>query len=136
MPFLIENAAWISLFVGLLGIGFAWQRARWILSHVTGTENMRQIATAIHLGAQAFLKRTYLYATVLVAAVTLTLIALSAFPGSGLSVWTASAYVAGASASGLAGYVGMQISVRANVRPVARARYGWRSVQRHGRTVA
>lgn len=123
MPFLIENAAWFSLFIGLLGIGYAWLLTRWILSRETGTEKMRQIAAAIHLGAQAFLKRTYLYAAVLVAAVALILTVLSLLPGSGMSAWTAVAFVTGAAASGLAGYAGMQVAVRANVRTAALARH-------------
>jgi K(+)-stimulated pyrophosphate-energized sodium pump len=123
MPFLIENAAWVSLFTGLLGIGYAWLLTRWILSRETGTEKMRQIAAAIHLGAQAFLKRTYLYAAVLVAAVALILTVLSLLPGSGMSAWTAVAFVTGAAASGLAGYAGMQVAVRANVRTAALARH-------------
>ena len=124
MPFLIENAAWIALFAGLLGIVFAWQRTRWILSHETGTEQMRQIAAAIQQGARAFLQRTYRYAIGLVAVVALTLAALSALPGSGLSAWTALAFVVGAAASGLAGFVGMRIAVQANVRTAAAARHG------------
>lgn len=122
MSFLVENAAWISLFVGLVGIGFAWQRTRWILAHETGTDKMRQIAGAIQVGAQAFLKRTYMYAAVLVAGVALALFAVSLIPRSGMSGWTALAFVAGASASGLAGYAGMQVAIRANVRTAAVAR--------------
>jgi len=77
---------------------------------------MKQIAAAIQRGAQAFLSREYRAVAVLVLIVAVALVVLSQVPGSGMSVLTAVAFVCGALASGLSGYIGMYIAVRANVR--------------------
>ncbi len=82
---------------------------------------MKEIAAAIQEGAQAFLSREYRYVSILVAVVTVLLVILSLIPNSGMSPWTALAFVVGALASGFAGYVGMYIAVRANVRTTAAA---------------
>lgn len=95
--------------ISVLGILIAWFLARHILKQDTGTDKMREIAKAIQEGAEAFLKRQYTTITIL--AIILALIILL------LLGWkTAFSFVLGAFASGLAGFIGMYVSVRANVR--------------------
>ncbi|GBD23787.1 Putative K(+)-stimulated pyrophosphate-energized sodium pump [bacterium HR29] len=125
---------WIALAAGVLALAFSAAVARQVLRHDTGTERMQEIASAIQEGARAFLMREYqfLAAFVVVVAVVLAVFidydVLDRFgPQHGrLTDWprTAIAYVLGAIASGTAGYVGMYVAVRANVRTAARAREG------------
>ena len=116
MEISIQTASIIGALASIIGLGFAWYQRGWVLSQDAGNERMKKIAGAIQLGAQAFLRREYRAVAVLVAIVTLALLLLSVVPGSGMSPLTAVAFVVGAVASGLAGYIGMYIAVRANVR--------------------
>lgn len=121
MDFLISNVAWIGLAVSIVGLIFAIYTARWIIAQDSGNAKMQQIAGYIRRGAQAFLSREYRYIALLVAAVVVLLLILSGIPNSGMSPWTAVAFIAGAGASALAGYIGMSVAVRANVRTTAAA---------------
>lgn len=119
MDFLTDSvtvANIIAIVVAIVGLAFAWRQRTWVLAQPAGNEKMAQIASAIQRGAQAFLRREYRAVAILVAIVTITLIVLGLIPDSGMSPWTALAFVTGALASGLAGYGGMYIAVRANVR--------------------
>jgi K(+)-stimulated pyrophosphate-energized sodium pump len=116
MEFLRDNANVIALAAGILGLLFALYRLRWVLAQDAGDERMQKIAGAIQKGAQAFMRREYRAVSILVVAVSVILVALSFIPGSRMSAWTAVSFVAGAVASGVAGYVGMYTAVRANVR--------------------
>jgi K(+)-stimulated pyrophosphate-energized sodium pump len=122
----------VAILAGLCALVFAAYLARGILAMDTGTDEMRSIAAAIQQGAAAFLYREYLYIGVFVTIVTIALAVLvdadmfdkfgeaegelTALPR------TAIAYVIGAVASASAGYAGMMIAVRANVRTTAAAR--------------
>lgn len=121
MEFLRDNASWIALISAIIGIGFALYTRSWILSQDAGNEKMAKIASAIQRGASAFLSTEYRYILILDGIVVIVLLILSAIPGAGMSPWTAIAFVAGAGASILAGYVGMNVAVRANVRTTAAA---------------
>ena len=82
-----------------------------------GSEHMREIADAIHEGAMAFMKREYTYLAVFVVALTIVLIFA-------INVLTAVSFVVGAVFSGTAGYVGMTVATKANVRTAHAARSG------------
>ncbi|HYC46716.1 MAG TPA: sodium-translocating pyrophosphatase [Burkholderiales bacterium] len=90
---------------------------QWVLARPTGNERMREIAAAIQQGAQAYLNRQY--TTISVVGVILFVVL-----GIALNWGTAFGFLAGAVFSGLAGYTGMWISVRSNVRTAEAARNG------------
>ncbi|MBI3897996.1 MAG: sodium-translocating pyrophosphatase [Gammaproteobacteria bacterium] len=90
---------------------------RWVLAKPTGSERMREIAAAIQEGASAYLNRQY--TTIGVVGVLLFVIILVT-----LKIPTAVGFAIGAICSALAGYTGMYISVRANVRTTEAAKDG------------
>lgn len=82
-----------------------------------GSKEMRDIADAIHEGAMAFMKREYTYLAVFVVVLTIVL-------ATAINVLTAVSFVVGAIFSGTAGYVGMTVATKANVRTTHAARSG------------
>ena len=112
----MNTAVMIAVAAAVIGLAFAMYQRNFVLAQDEGSDRMKQIAAAIQTGAQAFLRREYRAVGILVLIVTAALAVLSSVPGSGMSIFTAVAFALGALASGLAGYIGMYIAVRANVR--------------------
>ena len=116
------------LFIGLAAGVIAVVYASALIAHLnklpTGSEKMQSIAAAIQEGAMAFLKRQY--RTVAIVAVIIAVILL--VPGflgiQGFGLWTALGFILGGVASASAGFIGMAISVRANVRTAEAAQTG------------
>jgi len=108
--------------ISILGLVISFLLAQHILKEDQGTAQMQEIAKAIKEGAMAFLKRQY--TTIAIIAIIGTAIIFGIYALSSnisLGIKTAVAFLVGACFSGLAGYIGMYISVRANVRTAAAA---------------
>ena len=102
---------------GLLALGYGVWASRTILAASPGNERMQEIAGAIQEGARAYLNRQYT-TIALVGAVIFVILSLL------LGLQTGIGFLVGAILSGSAGYIGMYISVRANVRTAEAARQG------------
>jgi K(+)-stimulated pyrophosphate-energized sodium pump len=123
--------------LGLLAAGFL---ARWVLARSEGDALVRSTGRLIQEGAMAFLRREYSILAVFVAIVAVLVALLIDFnvlgnariaelgrplqQALGSGPWTAIAYVSGAIGSGLAGFIGMSIAVRGNMRTVTAAQVG------------
>jgi K(+)-stimulated pyrophosphate-energized sodium pump len=110
-----------ALFCGALGVAYALYTAGWISRQDAGNERMQEISGAIAEGARAFLAREY--KTVAFAGIGI-LILIVVF---NLGIWTAIGFAIGAVGSALAGYIGMLVTVRANVRTAQAAHTGMQS---------
>src|SRR5580693_3443437 len=115
---------WIAMIAGLLGLVFALFLARSVLAYDTGTPEMRLISNAIREGAEAFMSRQY--TTIGALAVVL---AVALFVGYKFSDFTAPlagkvviSFLIGAVCSGFAGFTGMFVSIRTNIRAASAAR--------------
>ena len=108
---------------GLLALAYAFLRTRWIGRQSAGTEKMVEIAGYIADGARAFLRREYRVLSIFVVLVAILLaVANMAVPDASWLI--AVSFVTGALTSGLAGFIGMTVATRANVRTTHAARTG------------
>lgn len=111
-----------ALICGIVGVAYALMTAVWVNKQDAGSERMQQISNAVKEGAYAFLAREY--KTVALVAVGL-IILISLVPK--LGIWPAIGFFIGTCGSALAGYIGMMVSVRANVRTTQAASKGLQS---------
>src|SRR5277367_5390485 len=112
-----QNELLLVLACGVAAVLYGAWTIRSVLSLSPGNARMQEIAAAIQEGAAAYLNRQY--TTIAIAGVVILVIAFAIF---GWQV--ALGYLIGATFSGLAGYVGMNVSVRANVRTAEASRHG------------
>jgi len=112
-----DMALWLALGASILAVIYGFVTATWVLGKPFGNERMQQIAAAIQEGASAYMNRQYL---------TIGIVGLVLFfiVGAALDWYTAFGFAIGAVFSALAGYIGMFVSVRANVRTAEAARTG------------
>ncbi|MCW8840797.1 MAG: sodium-translocating pyrophosphatase [Gammaproteobacteria bacterium] len=113
----MSTGIWFALLCAGAALVYGAISVKWILAKPTGNERMREIAGAIQEGAQAYLNRQY--TTIGIAGIVLLVLI-----GWYIGIATAIGFAIGAIFSGLAGYIGMNISVRANVRTAEAANEG------------
>jgi len=113
----MQIAYWVVIAGGVLALLYGIVTARSVLAANAGTERMQEIAAAIQEGARAYLNRQY--RTVAIVGIVIFLILLFA-----LGWRTGVGFAIGAILSAAAGYIGMNVSVRANVRTAQAARGG------------
>ena len=113
----MENLAILAPVLGVLALLFAFTLSRKVSNQDAGTDRMKEIASYIHEGAQAFLMAEYKILVFFV-------IALFVAIGFGITWMTAICFVVGAVFSTIAGYCGMNVATKANVRTAAAAKEG------------
>ncbi|HJZ15461.1 MAG TPA: sodium/proton-translocating pyrophosphatase [Stellaceae bacterium] len=111
----MTSAYFLVIACGLLALAYGWFTSRQVLTANAGTARMQEISSAVQVGAQAYLNRQY-RAIAIVGVVVLIILGIT------LGLRVAIGYLIGAVLSAAAGYVGMNVSVRANVRTAQAAR--------------
>ncbi len=112
-----SNILQLIILAGLLSIVYGFFTGKNILNSSAGNNKMQEIASAIQVGAKAYLNRQY-KTIAIVGVVVLVIISFS------FSILVGLGYLIGATLSGIAGYVGMLVSVQANVRTAEASRKG------------
>jgi K(+)-stimulated pyrophosphate-energized sodium pump len=119
----VTGWVWFIMGVSVASLGMAWVFTREVLGADTGTAAMQEISLAIKQGAEAFMKRQYktIYALSVLLAVLIFWF-YAERKGSALAWKMVISFFAGAVCSGLAGFSGMFVSIRANLRAASAAR--------------
>jgi K(+)-stimulated pyrophosphate-energized sodium pump len=122
-----------TLLCSILALVFAVRLAQWVFKHDDGTPEMRSISDAIREGAEAFLGRQYKTIAALTIPVALMIFILYAWVRPAtvhdpvpqtwqLALYVAGSFILGAICSGIAGYMGMFVSIRSNIRTASASR--------------
>jgi K(+)-stimulated pyrophosphate-energized sodium pump len=119
----MANLWWAAPAAGALALLVAYLLTSKIGRQDAGTPKMREIAEAIHQGAMAFLRREYRTLFVFIVALAIVIL-VTGLTTDAMSPFTAIAFVSGALCSVLAGYFGMQVATKANVRTANAAQKG------------
>jgi K(+)-stimulated pyrophosphate-energized sodium pump len=123
--FFSNNAVLIAVICALGAVVYGVLLIRWLLALPAGDEKMREVAGAVQEGAKAYLGRQYRTIAIVGVVVFLILgVALGVKQGWGFGWQTAAGFVVGAALSAAAGYIGMMVSVRVNVRTAEAAKKG------------
>ena len=112
-----EDVLLLVILSGLVAILYGYLTGKEILSFSPGSKKMQEIANAIQVGARAYLNRQY--KTIAIVGIVVLIIITYAF-----SILVGFGYLIGATLSGTAGYVGMLVSVQANVRTAEASKKG------------
>ena len=111
------NLLYVPILIGIIAIVVVYLISRSILKKDAGSNKMKEISGYIEEGAMAFLKKEYSYLAVFIIVVALAILIF-------LNIETAAAFVVGALFSIAAGFVGMRIAVKSNVRTAQAAKQG------------
>ncbi len=112
----------VVVIISIIALIVAGLLARSVLAQDEGTPKMKEVADAIRVGAEAFIKRQYSTIAGLAIVLALAIFCVYFLTGQqGLAIDTALAYLFGAFCSALAGVIGMSVAVRSNVRTAAAA---------------
>ena len=109
----MTEAYWLVMLCGVLAVAYGIYAIRAVTSVSAGNERMQEIATAIQEGANAYLNRQY-------TTIALVGVVLGVILGFILNWYVAIGYFIGAILSGVTGYIGMNVSVRATCAPRTR----------------
>jgi K(+)-stimulated pyrophosphate-energized sodium pump len=116
----MQTILYLIPIAGLIALLYTFIKSSWVSKQEVGTERMGRISESIAAGAMAFLKAEYRVLAIFVVAVAI-LLGVSANPET--SSWmVAISFVVGAVCSGLAGFIGMRVATKANVRTTNAAR--------------
>ena len=117
----MENLIYLLPVAGVIGLLYTFWRSSWVSRQDVGDEKMARIATNIADGAMAFLKAEYRVLAIFVAAIAV-LLAIKGENEAASNFWVAISFIVGAICSGLAGFIGMRVATKANVRTTNAAR--------------
>jgi K(+)-stimulated pyrophosphate-energized sodium pump len=117
----MDNLMYGMPVLGLIALLFVWWRSRWVARQEVGTERMERIAKSIAVGAMAFLKAEYKVLAVFVVSLAVIL-AVKGYIETDSHELVAFSFIMGAFCSALAGFIGMRVATKANVRTTNAAR--------------
>ncbi len=117
----MENLVYLLPLAGVIGLIYTFWRSSWVSRQEEGDAKMAVIAKNIADGAMAFLKAEYRILGIFVVVVAI-LLAIKGENEAGSNFWVAVSFVVGAVCSALAGYIGMRVATKANVRTTQAAR--------------
>src|SRR5213083_1997558 len=119
MDWFMHHPVLLALVCAAVAVGYGMYLTAWLLRQPAGNERMREISGAVQEGASAYLRKQYTTIAI-VAVVPFLLLGLYHKLGWG----TAFGFLIGAALSAAAGFIGMNVAVRSNVRTAEAARHG------------